>query len=1451
MPQLPIAWRDALVAREAESRPDRDVVLHLRRTKRFDDKLSERDVDPGDLDRELNAILAFQRRPPTKQYPNGSYAIRTPRLALVVKSIEEGETTLAQFVDAWKPKPGLPSLAVPHLRAELYHAPTVKAFDLDRAHQDYQAAVEAATKAARAAARLGEPSHDPAQQLRYELDRQLLPARTILDLVAKRDKVVTEASADGVVVGDGTAAVDVLRVRLGAVSGAFVEDADVILTWEGPPGELKAEVVEAIGDEVILRPKAAADTARLPPPGSQVRLARPAPPSNRAVARAITSAQRGTVVGDWDGLTRLLVSPQSLPSVQAPDDIRVDPKLSTEQADAVRRAISTSQAFFIQGPPGTGKTTVITEIVRRLAERGERVLLAAPMHVAVDVVLSKLSNDPLVWPMRVAAKEENIDAEVRHLRENTIKSSAVVQVKDRLVRRNQEWPAEIAGLGDRLRALERLEIAEAEHARLALALLGITRSGEREALTADIAQDDRESARITGEVSAAESAAAAAEFTIAQVSPLIEPALADATAAAAWLAGLRVALREVEEEVAAANRKSAAAQRGMTRTSHDLDGLGVRLATLEDRIAVLRDRYASAWREDIVTYRGYLQDRVQRMNRRRKDHERTAAQALDVADARIRNIRGRIAELRQENQRARSSMSRFSEAAVQDGRRAAQAAAAARAADADYQQARTRAKLRSRMADGLGLGELAARRGAAASQVQAYEAAEHDQGNHLEAAARAKRQADSATVRLMTADSELKEALNAHRLTVDSHAAQAATLAGTEQALTLLRARFAEDRTFCRTLADLYQLSREGMPATGLDKVMLESGRVARAMWTGRRAAAAELLVLRTDREQAREALARAQEKHAWYTADLRRYAGLVSDTREVLGEAREAEDAQAAVAAGLDAASEALRNGRDLALADHAQALETQSRLQADLAALARHRDVLSGRLSDADARLSLASNRTAEAAELLEQARAVAREACDGQLPADRAAGMAQARTRIGRLETLIGLESRWRELVSQADAGEVDATEELGDAVVDATNLVCATVTGIAGSPSAKRADFDTLILDEASRVIDADLLVPAVRARRWILVGDERQLPPYVDQETEQHIHALLALRAAEQDQVSLDVAVAQIAGIHDNLLPSRPIRKEPTVDLAARMETDGTWAAHYREHLDLTLQELGGNLALLPGDEEQRDPGRSLIIALATNQSVSRFEKCVTHPDTAGMRAQLTTQRRMIGPIAELVKVPVYRGAYHTPDEAQLRRTGIRPFTGADYDYPVTFYNSGRSAKSAELRGTGFVNEFEADLIVNLLHIWDKIAGHGGQPARPSFSVLAFYKAQAALIERRLDRKPLRKLKRDKIDSIDKIQGQESDLIVISFVRTFRDKTGQPRKPGKGAAMWLQDIHRLNVAVTRPRLALALVGERQTLQYLRGNEEAEAFYANMFRLLDERADGMRFVRDPSL
>jgi len=75
-----------------------------------------------------------------------------------------------------------------------------------------------------------------------------------------------------------------------------------------------------------------------------------------------------------------------------------------------------------------------------------------------------------------------------------------------------------------------------------------------------------------------------------------------------------------------------------------------------------------------------------------------------------------------------------------------------------------------------------------------------------------------------------------------------------------------------------------------------------------------------------------------------------------------------------------------------------------------------------------------------------------------------------------------------------------------VLDSANLVCGTTMGIQQHPQIKNRDnslpaaplYDYLIIDESSKTTFQEFIVPALYAKKWILVGDIKQLSPYIEQ-----------------------------------------------------------------------------------------------------------------------------------------------------------------------------------------------------------------------------------------------------------------------------------------------------------------------------------------------------------------
>lgn len=435
--------------------------------------------------------------------------------------------------------------------------------------------------------------------------------------------------------------------------------------------------------------------------------------------------------------------------------------------------------------------------------------------------------------------------------------------------------------------------------------------------------------------------------------------------------------------------------------------------------------------------------------------------------------------------------------------------------------------------------------------------------------------------------------------------------------------------------------------------------------------------------------------------------------------------------------------------------------------------------------------------------------------------------------RQSTIRSLRNQW---FSTLEAGEKKAhgrpalLRKIGRELLEYANLVCSTTTGIHGNQDWRDREFDVMILDEASRANEAEFLIGAVRSRRWILVGDEKQLPPFVNQADEHHLHALLALRSVGADACDpeLERAVEHLDEQWDEEQPERQFRCESVLKRATKLRSEGHWVK-CRDDLDRFLRRCGD---VSPGDD--RAPLRFMISGLQQ----SLFERCVEDEDSpASLIRRMTWQRRSIPQIAELVNGPVYQGEYQTPTPCE-----VLPLRTPQLGAPVTFIDTAGYGDRAfdEQHGTGFINRAEQHLVLEVLRNFAQTLQRDGATA--SVSVLSPYKPQAGAILRYLENSkfinpgdrnsPSAPLDFEVIDAIDRIQGQESDVVIISFCRARRGR------PGPNYGRWLQDVRRLNVAVTRARRSLVMIGHRPTLSQL-GEEDSRvrAFFTNLFNLVD--------------
>ena len=89
-----------------------------------------------------------------------------------------------------------------------------------------------------------------------------------------------------------------------------------------------------------------------------------------------------------------------------------------------------------------------------------------------------------------------------------------------------------------------------------------------------------------------------------------------------------------------------------------------------------------------------------------------------------------------------------------------------------------------------------------------------------------------------------------------------------------------------------------------------------------------------------------------------------------------------------------------------------------------------------------------------------------------------------------------NEWEELITNADS--YDYSPVLCELIIRNHRLIGATCVGLAKrNIGLERTEFDLVIIDEAGKALPAEMLIPLVRARKAVIIGDQRQLPPVIN------------------------------------------------------------------------------------------------------------------------------------------------------------------------------------------------------------------------------------------------------------------------------------------------------------------------------------------------------------------
>ena len=224
--------------------------------------------------------------------------------------------------------------------------------------------------------------------------------------------------------------------------------------------------------------------------------------------------------------------------------------------------------------------------------------------------------------------------------------------------------------------------------------------------------------------------------------------------------------------------------------------------------------------------------------------------------------------------------------------------------------------------------------------------------------------------------------------------------------------------------------------------------------------------------------------------------------------------------------------------------------------------------------------------------------------------------------------------------------------------------------------------------------------------------------------------------------------------------------------------------------------------VLAGDHQQLPPTIKCYEAAKQGLDRTLMELIVAHKPNAV--SLLKIQYRMHEDIMRFSSEWFYEGELQAAPE--VRHRGI-----LDWDNPITWIDTSGLEYKEEFVGETFgrINKQEADLLIERLQAYiERIGGHRILDERIDFGLISPYKAQVQYLRSRIKGSAALKPYRNLIsaNTVDGFQGQERDVIFISLVRANE----------QGEIGFLRDLRRMNVAITRARMKLVILGDAQTL-----------------------------------
>ncbi|WML50506.1 AAA domain-containing protein [Neobacillus sp. PS3-34] len=321
------------------------------------------------------------------------------------------------------------------------------------------------------------------------------------------------------------------------------------------------------------------------------------------------------------------------------------------------------------------------------------------------------------------------------------------------------------------------------------------------------------------------------------------------------------------------------------------------------------------------------------------------------------------------------------------------------------------------------------------------------------------------------------------------------------------------------------------------------------------------------------------------------------------------------------------------------------------------------------------------------------------------------------------------------------------------------------------------FDVVIIDEVSKATPPELLLPMLKGKKVILVGDHHQLPPLLGDDT---LEETLQAMAEESEDFE---GKAELKKLLNESLFERLFKNLP--------KTNKTMLAiQYRMHENIME-------TITPFYKQENE----VLQCGLTNSDQDRDHK-------------------LVSPLIQRQNHLLWLDMPNEPAFFEERMKG----------------------------GKSLYNPAELKRIGELLMEMDAAAGEAKQAGRmeadekKSIGVISYYGEQVKRIDRMLQQELRLPHLTIRTGTVDRFQGMEMDVILLSMVRNHENKQDD--------IGFAKDYRRLNVALSRARELLVMIGSTKMFTELTKHSGARQMYTHVLETV-KKQDGLRALEEVSL